>query len=130
MIKTLDVFNKFKDEQGTFSESLIGNVEGVLSLYEATHLMVRGEDVLEEALAFTTTHLKSVLNQLSHSLAVQVKHSIRQALYRNIPRLEARNYISTYEQDPLHNKNLLILAKLDFNILQKLHQKEFGNVCK
>ncbi|WJX59196.1 (-)-germacrene D synthase [Trifolium repens] len=35
-----------------------------------------------------------------------------------------------YAQDHSHNENLLNLAKLDFNMLQSLHQKEFGNSCK
>lgn len=128
--KTIDVFNKFKDEQGNFSEKIIKDIEGMLSLYEATHLMVHGEDILEEALVFTTTHLESIANQLSHSHAIQVKHSLRQPLHKNLPRLEARRFISIYEQDPFHDKNLLTLAKLDFNMLQSLHQKEFGNICK
>ncbi|WJX64897.1 (-)-germacrene D synthase [Trifolium repens] len=125
-----DVFNKFKDEQGNFSERLTRDIEGMLNLYEATHIMTHGEDILEEALAFTTTHLESIANQLNHPHAIQVKHSLRQALHKNLPRLEARSYISIYEKDPSHNKNLLILAKLDFNMLQRLHQKEFGNVYK
>ncbi|CAJ2633819.1 unnamed protein product [Trifolium pratense] len=123
-----NVFNKFKDKQGNFSERLTRDIEGMLSLYEATHIMVHGEDILEEALAFTTTHLEYIANQLNHPHAIQVKHSLRQALHKNLPRLEARSYISIYEKDPFHNEN--ILAKLDFNMLQRLHQKEFGNVYK
>ncbi|XP_045827315.1 probable terpene synthase 2 isoform X2 [Trifolium pratense] len=125
-----NVFNKLKDEQGYFSEKLIRDVEGMLSLYEATHTMIHGENILEEALAFTTTNLEFIANQSSHPHAIQVKHSLRQALYKNVPRIEARHYISMYEQDRSHNENLLILAKLDFNMLQNLHQKEFGNSCK
>ena len=128
--KNIDVFNKFKDEQGNFSVKLIKNIEGILSLYEATHIMVHGEDILEEALAFTTTHLESISKQLSHPHALRAKHCLTQTLHKNIPRLEARSYISRYEQDPSHNDNLLILAKLDFNNLQNLHQKEFGNFSK
>ncbi|XP_027355363.1 probable terpene synthase 2 [Abrus precatorius] len=124
------VFNKFKDEQGNFSESLITDVEGMLSLYEASHVMVHGEDILEEAFAFTSTHLASIVTTLNPSLAAQVNHSLRQAIHKNLPRLEARRYISIYEQDPSHNETLLTLAKLDFNILQNLHQKEFGYICK
>ncbi|KAL8154568.1 hypothetical protein AgCh_000078 [Apium graveolens] len=52
------VFKKFKDEsRGTFKDCLSKEVEGLLSLYEAAHLMVRGEDILEEALTFTTSPL-------------------------------------------------------------------------
>ncbi|XP_029129584.1 probable terpene synthase 2 [Cajanus cajan] len=124
------VFNKFKNLQGNFNERLLSDVEGMLSLYEASHMMVHGEDILEEALTFTSTHLKSITTTLSPSLAAQVNHSLRQALHKNLPRLEARRYISIYEQDPSHNEILLTLAKLDFNKLQNLHKKEFGNICK
>ncbi|KAJ1378004.1 Terpenoid cyclases/protein prenyltransferase alpha-alpha toroid [Sesbania bispinosa] len=106
------------------------HVEGMLSLYEASHLMVHGEDILEEALSFTSTHLESIATQLSPTHAAQVKHCLRQALHKNLPRLEARSYMSIYEQDPSHNEILLTFAKLDFNMLQSLHQKEFGNICK
>jgi (-)-germacrene D synthase len=124
------VFNKFKDEQRNFNEKLTTDVEGMLSLYEASHMMIHGEDILEEALSFTSTHLESIATQLSPFLATQVKYSLRQALHKNLPRLEARRYISIYEQDPSHDEILLTLAKLDFNLLQSLHQKEFGNVSK
>jgi (-)-germacrene D synthase len=102
----------------------------MLSLYEASHMMIYGEDILEEALSFTSTHLESIATQLSPFLATQVKYSLRQPLRKNLPRLESRRYISIYEQDPSHDEILLTLAKLDFNLLQSLHQKEFGNVSK
>ncbi|KAG4177238.1 hypothetical protein ERO13_A11G285700v2 [Gossypium hirsutum] len=51
-------FNKFKDENGNFKESLIGDVKGMLELYEAAHFQLHGENILEEALSFTTFHLK------------------------------------------------------------------------
>jgi (-)-germacrene D synthase len=130
LIKILDVFNQFKDKQGNFSETLIIDVEGMLNLYEASHMMIHGEKILEEALAFTSGHLESIATQLSPSLATQVKHGLRHPLRKNLPRLEARSYISIYEQDSSHNEILLTLAKLDFNMLQNLHQKEFGNICK
>ncbi|RHN51203.1 putative lyase [Medicago truncatula] len=125
-----NVFTKFKDEQGNFNETLIMDVEGMLSLYEASHLIVHGEDILEEALAFTSTHLEFIATESSHSLAAQVKYALRQALHKSLPRLEARRYISIYEQDPSHDEILLTFSKLDFNLLQSLHQKEFGNISK
>ncbi|XP_058746334.1 (-)-germacrene D synthase-like [Vicia villosa] len=93
-------------------------------------MMIHGEDILEEALNFTSTNLESIVTQLNPSLASQVKYTLKQALHKNLPRLEARRYISIYEQNPLHSEILLTLAKLDFNMLQTLHQKEFGNICK
>ena len=37
-----------KGPEGNFKESLIGDSLGMLALYEATHLMVDGEEILEE----------------------------------------------------------------------------------
>ena len=50
----------------------------MLGLYEVAHLRVHGEDILDEALAFTTTHLKSLVEHLEYPLAVKVN----KALYR------------------------------------------------
>ncbi|XP_058744616.1 (-)-germacrene D synthase-like [Vicia villosa] len=125
-----NVFTKLKDEQGYFNKKLISDVEGMLSLYEASHMMIHGEDILEEVLAFTSTNLESVATQSSHPLAARIKYTLKQAIHKNFPRLEARRYISIYEEDPFHDEILLTLAKRDFNLLQTLHQKEFGNLCK
>ncbi|XLR36266.1 hypothetical protein S83_064166 [Arachis hypogaea] len=125
-----NVFNKYKDENGNFSEKLVKDVEGLVELYEACHLRIHGEEILDEAYAFTSTQLKSIATQLKPSLAAQVNYSLKQSLHRGLPRLEARRFISIYEEDPTHNHTLLTLAKLDFNFLQNLHRKEVGNICK
>ncbi|KAL3503373.1 hypothetical protein ACH5RR_037822 [Cinchona calisaya] len=52
-----DVFNKFKNPEGEFKESLVSNVRRMLSLYEAAYFGIHGENVLEEALKFTTNNL-------------------------------------------------------------------------
>lgn len=101
------------------------------SLYEASQLRIHGEDILAEALDFTYTHLNSLTNdQLSPLLAAQISHSLKKPLYKGVPRLETWCYTSFYEQDPSHSNVLLDFAKLDFNLLQKLHQKELGSITK
>ena len=124
------MFYKFKDEQGNFDKKLTADVEGMLSLYEAANFSVHGEEILDEALSFTSTHLEHMITELSPSLAAKVSHSLKRPLRKNLPRLEARYFISTYEVDPSHDETLLLFAKLDFNKLQKQHQKEVGNVSK
>nr|QHU78616.1 sesquiterpene synthase [Albizia julibrissin] len=125
-----DIFKKFKDEQGNFSEMVASDVEGMLSLYEASHLSVHGEDILDEALAFTSNCLRSVTVESNPFLAAKLEQSLKQCPYRGLPRLEARKYISIYHLHPSCDQLLLKLAKLDFNMLQKLHQKDFANICK
>ncbi|KAK9225677.1 hypothetical protein WN943_010721 [Citrus x changshan-huyou] len=126
-----DVFNTFKGSDGKFKASLAKDVRGMLSLYEATHLRVHEENILDEALAFTTSHLESIAtHQIRSPLAEQVKHALVQPIHKGLQRLEAREYIPIYHEEPSHNEALLTFAKLDFNKLQKLHQKELGDISR
>ncbi|XP_043701581.1 (-)-germacrene D synthase-like [Telopea speciosissima] len=129
-----DVFNRFKDSEGNFKEDLIKDVPGLLCLYEATHLRVHGEDVLDEAQEFTTTHLKSILTHHHHHLnpplATQVMHALKQPLHKGMPRLETRHYISVYEKVETRNVTLLKFANLDFNSLQSIHQQELSQLSR
>nr|GME15966.1 (E,E)-germacrene B synthase-like isoform X2 [Ipomoea batatas] len=121
-----NVFKKFTNSEGKFKESLINNVQAMLSLYEASHLRVHGEKILEEALTFTTSHLQSMLPNLSSLLRTEISEALRQPFHKRIRRLEAKRYISIYEVDETHDPMLLKLAKLDFNMLQKEHKRELG----
>ncbi|KDP31579.1 hypothetical protein JCGZ_14804 [Jatropha curcas] len=123
-----DVFNKFKDSEGNFKEYLIKDVQGLLSLYEASYLSIQGETILDEACEFTKTHLMAT--QLSSPLAHQVSHALRWPVRRGLPRKEAWHYFSIYKQSEEHSETLLKLAKLDYNIVQKLHQKDMSSITK
>lgn len=127
-----DVFNKFKGTDGNFKESLTTDVEGLLSLYEASHLMVHGEDILEEALDFSTKHLKSIATRtgINSSLAKKIRHALKRPLRKGVPRIEARFYIEVYQEDPLHDEAILTFAMMDFNMLQKLYQKELSDIIR
>nr|ARE72250.1 terpene synthase [Cannabis sativa] len=125
------IFEKFKDDEGNFKKSLITDVSGLLSLYEASHLSYVGESILDEALAFTTTHLKSIVaNSKNHPLSHQISKALERPLRMTLERLHARFYISIYEKDASHNKVLLELAKLDFNLLQCFHKKELSEIVR
>ncbi|KDP39023.1 hypothetical protein JCGZ_00780 [Jatropha curcas] len=125
-----DIFEKFKDGEGKFKESLTHDVMGMLSLYEAAHLGIQGEDILDEAIDFTTTNLQLLLPQLSSDLANEVSHALNRPIRKCLPRLEARHYIEVYKREKSHNSTLLKFAKLDFNRLQQLHQKELRGISE
>ncbi|KAL6130118.1 hypothetical protein ACLB2K_068499 [Fragaria x ananassa] len=127
-----NMFNKLKDDDGKFKESDINDVVGLLSLYEASHLLVPGEDALMEALTFCTTHLESAAHRLipSSQLSKQVSHALYQPLWKGMPRIEARHYLSVYQEDESNNETLLNFAKLDFNFVQKVHQKELSEITR
>ncbi|XP_030439630.2 (-)-germacrene D synthase-like [Syzygium oleosum] len=126
-----EIFHRFRDTEGNFSKSIIADMQGLLSLFEACHLSYHGEDILDDALAFTITHLASIdKRQASPNLEKQVSHALRQPIHKGLPRLEARCYIQFYQEEPSHNEVLLSLAKLDFNSLQEQHRKELGNLTR
>ncbi|XP_031117707.1 (-)-germacrene D synthase-like [Ipomoea triloba] len=124
------VLEKFKDGNGKFKESLINNVQAMLSLYEASHLRVHGEQILEEALTFTTSQLESMLPHLSNPLRSQISEALKQPIRRRLTRLDAQKFISTFEHDGTQDALLLKFAKLDFNLLQRQHQRELGSLTR
>ncbi|TYI58062.1 hypothetical protein E1A91_D11G326600v1 [Gossypium mustelinum] len=123
-----ETFNKFKDENGNFKESLIGDVKGMLELYVAAHFQLHGENILEEALSFTTVHLKLAESTVDYPLSTQIANALKRPLRKSLPRLIARSYISIYEGYGTQDENLMKFAKLDFKILQHLHKKEINKI--
>ncbi|XP_050215542.1 probable terpene synthase 6 [Mercurialis annua] len=123
-----DVFKKFKDNDGEFKESLCNDPKGLLALYEATFLIVDGEDILDEALEFTRQQLEisSEKSIISPHLAQHIKAALFRPFHHGIKRLEAMQYIPLYERDESRNEALLEFAKLDFNRLQLLYRKELA----
>nr|XP_043607603.1 (E)-beta-farnesene synthase-like [Erigeron canadensis] len=131
-----DIFNNYKSETGCFMDCIKDDVGGMLSLYEAAYMRVEGEQVLDDALEFTKYHLGNIVknhmcNIDASDLETQIIHqALQQPLRKRLARLEALRYVPIYEQEDSHNEDLLMFAKLDFNLLQELHRKELSQICK
>ncbi|KAK1432399.1 hypothetical protein QVD17_09295 [Tagetes erecta] len=123
-----DVFGAFMDANGKFDESLAEDIEGLLSLYEASYLGANGEHVLSQAKEFTTTHLKNSVSRLTQTLREKVMQSFELPRHMRMARLETRRYIEEYGNDIDHTPLLLELAKLEYNQVQSLHQMEIGEL--
>ncbi|KAK8589121.1 hypothetical protein V6N12_023527 [Hibiscus sabdariffa] len=91
-----ETFNKLKDEEGEFKESLISDVKGMLQLYEAAHFQLHGENILEEALSFTNFPLKLAETKVEYPLSSQIADALNRPLRKSLPRLVFRSYISIY----------------------------------
>ncbi|XP_042381906.1 (S)-beta-bisabolene synthase-like isoform X1 [Zingiber officinale] len=124
-----DVFKKYKDNEGKFMEELKDDAKGLLSLYNAAYLGTKKETILDEAISFTKDNLTSLLKDLNPTFAKLVSLTLKTPIQRNTKRLFTRCYISVYQDEPTRNETILELAKLDFNILQCLHQKEIKKAC-
>ncbi|CAN4110870.1 unnamed protein product [Withania somnifera] len=124
------IFSRFQDANSKFKESLSNDRRGLLNLYEASYVRTHREDILEEALAFSTAHLESAAPHLKSPLSKQVTHALEQSLHKSIPRVETRYFISIYEEEEFKNDVLLRFAKLDYNLLQMLHKHELSEVSR
>ncbi|KAK9054086.1 hypothetical protein SSX86_025163 [Deinandra increscens subsp. villosa] len=122
-----DVFNKFKDfSTGEFKEAISKDVRGMISLYESAQLRIKGESILDEAIAFTTTKLKTI----EGSLAPREKHALERPFHRGHPMVEARKYLLHFGEEISRYDSLLTLAKLHFNYLQLLQKEELRIVTE
>uniref|UniRef100_A0ACD5V1G9 Uncharacterized protein n=1 Tax=Avena sativa TaxID=4498 RepID=A0ACD5V1G9_AVESA len=124
-----DVFNKFISEDGSLTKDICNDPRGLLSLYNATHLLINGETTLELAMNFTRHHLESMSGSLDSPLAKQVQRALHIALPRTNKRMEMMHYIHEYGQEE-HNPTLLELAKLDFNLQQCAHLHELRTITR
>ncbi|KAK8464043.1 hypothetical protein PHAVU_011G107933 [Phaseolus vulgaris] len=127
-----DTFERFKEQNGESKASLMGDVKGVLSLYEASFLGYEGEQILDDARAFSSFHLRSALNEgrSNNMVLEEVNHALELPLHHRTQRLEARWYIEHYAKKRDSNRVLLEAAKLDFNILQSTLQNDFQEVSR
>ncbi|KAL5132177.1 putative terpene synthase 11 [Glycine soja] len=125
-----DVFKKFLDKSGTFKESITNDIWGMLSLYEASYLGAKGEEVLQQAMDFSKAHLHQSLPHLSPELRKLVAKALTLPRHLRMGRLEARNYMEKYSQATNQIPALMELAKLDFAMVQSMHQKELAEISR
>ena len=119
-----DVFVSFQDETGDF-EKCQSDVEGMLSLYEASFHSLEDETILDKARVFTSKTLKEYLkHNEGNYLSLLIDHALELPLHWKIPRWEAQWFIHAYERSQNMSPTLLQLAKLDFNIVQTIYQEE------
>nr|KYP39047.1 hypothetical protein KK1_039668 [Cajanus cajan] len=127
-----DVFKSFQDEEGNFKADISEDVQGLLSLYEASYLAFEGESLWEKANEFSRTHLMNLMKEgIEGELGEQVRHVLEGLPYHQcFARLEARRYFDTYTKMEPHHRSLLELAKLDFNMVQSTYQKELKEASR
>nr|AQT33224.1 chloroplast sabinene synthase [Murraya koenigii] len=137
-IPVKETFSRFIDDKGSFKSSSHGDdCRGMLALYEAAYLLVEEEStIFRDSISFTTTYLKEWVGKHDSNkhgdeyLCTLVNHALELPLHWRMRRLEARWFIDVYESGPDMNPILLELAKLDFNIVQAVHQEDLKYVSR
>ncbi|XP_068650995.1 terpene synthase 10-like [Aristolochia californica] len=117
-----DVFKSFRDKEG-FKPYLSEEIQGMLSLYEASHLAFEGEIILEEARNFTRNRLRGHL-QVEPGLAVKVQHALELPTHRWLTWLEARWYMDSYPNEHWSEPAVVELSRMHFNMVQATHRND------
>ncbi|KAK4410263.1 Isoprene synthase, chloroplastic [Sesamum angolense] len=116
-----DIFDCFKDQNSKLTTK---DVQGMLSLYEASHVAFDGENTLDEGRESTNFHLKKMLGEVDKETGMRVRHALELPLYHKMQRVEARWNIEMYDKQNEANHVLHTLAILDFNMVQSQYQQE------
>nr|CAB3490554.1 unnamed protein product [Digitaria exilis] len=124
-----DVFDKFRDnETGSFNINIRNDPRGLLSLYNAAHMVVPGEMVLDDAISFARRHLEAAKGKLESPMEEQVSRALHIPLPRFMWQMETVHYITEYEKEDPHDSMILELARLNFILLRSVHLKELKSL--
>ncbi|XP_023748868.1 alpha-farnesene synthase isoform X1 [Lactuca sativa] len=104
------------------------NVKAMVSLFEASHLALEGEDILGKARALASLYLKNVYQQLDVEHGKEIYDALRFPLNMRVEWFNIRSHIQGYAKVSPSNSNLLKLAKLNFNMVQAVHQSELKDM--
>ncbi|KAF8411309.1 hypothetical protein HHK36_003856 [Tetracentron sinense] len=126
-----DVFNNFKDKEGKFKIHLCEDISGMMGLYEASHLAVEGEHILDEAKDFSGKSLNaSMIMLMDKDLARIVQNTLEHPFHKSLARFRTKYYIKSFQTQHEWIQLLQDFAKMDFNIVQRLHQRELVHISK
>ncbi|KAL6975737.1 geranyl diphosphate diphosphatase [Sarracenia purpurea var. burkii] len=125
-----DVFQKFVDNDGKFKQSLRKDVEGMLSLYEASYTGAEDEEILRDAMEFTEAQLKQSIPLMAPRKSRNVSQALELPRHLRMERLETRRFIEEYSRESDQSLHLLELAKLDYNKVQSLHRAELAEITR
>ncbi|PQP92164.1 hypothetical protein Pyn_15275 [Prunus yedoensis var. nudiflora] len=128
---TTDVFNKFKNIEDLTSGLLDKDIEGLVGLYEASHLSFQGEDALDEAGKLSHQILTAWLpNNLDDHRAPLVAHSLRHPYHKSLTRFMAKNFLNYFQGTEKWASVLQELAKLELNVVESIIRNEILQISK
>ncbi|TXG47437.1 hypothetical protein EZV62_026731 [Acer yangbiense] len=128
-----DIFRGFMDGSGSFSTSKCRDIKGLIELFEASHLSLEGENILEEAKGFSNGILMGAYSALDGELAEKVAHILELPTHWRLDWFQVKWHLKMYEKNNDINSTTTILcelAKLNFNMVQATHQNELKEVSR
>ncbi|XP_062087436.1 (3S,6E)-nerolidol synthase 1-like [Humulus lupulus] len=125
-----DIFNKYKDNNGMFSIRLSEDVDGLMSLYEASHLSIDGEHILDEAALFSAQHLDASMKRPHLYQTRFVARTLENPRHKTLSKFTAKDLLGVYPSENGHINVLKELAKVEFNRVQFIHRMEIDQVTQ
>lgn len=129
-INITEVFNKFKNKKEKFNSELGENIKGMIDLFEASHLSMEGEDILDEAEEFSRTILNEKLTQLDNHEAMLVRRILEYPFHKSLALFNARKFHGHLYGTNAWFGSLQELAKIDFTVRQQLYHQEIAQISK
>ncbi|KAK6919444.1 Terpene synthase, N-terminal domain [Dillenia turbinata] len=132
-----DVVNQTNDQDASFHHDLHSTALRFRILRQTGYYVpqscffgLEDEKTIDDANVFATKHLKD-LNEakLAPLMARKVNHALDMPLHWRLNRVEARWFIDTYREETNKNPPLLEFARLDFSMVQSIHQKEVSKLA-
>lgn len=126
-----DMFNKFINKEGKFNQRVREDTNLLMGLYEASQLCIGGEDVLDEARQFSSKLLNESMSYLVPYQANIVRNTLLYPYHRSSARFMAKNFfLSNFQGENGWIHVFQELAKMDFYLVQSLHQREIVQISK
>ncbi|XP_047308926.1 (3S,6E)-nerolidol synthase 1-like [Impatiens glandulifera] len=133
-VSSYDAFKKFKNNKdGSFKKELILDIKGLMGLYEASQMNMGSEDlVLDEAEEFSARFLNASMSSLyDHREIRLVGNTLKHPYHKSLSRFMANDFLKDFNGFNGSWENMVKeLARLDFDMIQTLHQKEVFQVSK
>ncbi|GAB4831044.1 hypothetical protein Ancab_005057 [Ancistrocladus abbreviatus] len=112
----IDVFNRFKDKDGNFKQELSRDIEGLMSMFEASQLSTEGEDILDEANEFSEKLLNASMKNLHPPLAMAIENALKHPYHKSLAMFTSEDFLNTYSDKRILNNELEELIAMEFNM--------------
>ena len=124
------MFNNFKDKERKFKSSLVGDIKGLIGLYEASQLSIEGEDILDEAGEFSRQYLTEWATHLDHQQAILIMDTLKNPHHKSLARFTTKNIQTNIQGSNEWINVVQELAQIDSNMVHEIHQKEIHQILK
>uniref|UniRef100_A0A7N0UKJ0 Uncharacterized protein n=1 Tax=Kalanchoe fedtschenkoi TaxID=63787 RepID=A0A7N0UKJ0_KALFE len=126
-----DVFGRFVDEDATFMVAERNNdMMGWTSLYEASQLLMEGEDILVKAEGLSRCLLTALCAESDRYVAETIGEMLAHPHHKNLARFRIKSFVTDFESSNRWRDDMKQLAKMDFNFVQLQHQKETQKISE